>query len=310
VAGEGRNVTLATTASSEVLRPDVKSGRRRLRLAWLGTLPFFAYTFAFLFLPAGNVLVGAFKGVHGGWTFHNIRLLFDQPYRGAYKTSIEVSLTTAILGAALGFGLAYAAIRDGTPRWIRSLLTTFSGVAANFGGIPLAFAFIATIGTIGIATTFMKNTLHIDLYGNSIGFSLFSKTGVEVVYLYFQIPLMLLVIAPAIDGLKREWREASSNLGASSWQFWRYIGGPVLMPSLLGAVILLFGNAFAAYATAYALTSGAVNLVPIVIGAYYQGNVLDNPHLAQALAFGMFAVLALMMLLYIPLQRRAARWAK
>jgi putative spermidine/putrescine transport system permease protein len=310
VAGEGRNVTLATTASSEVLRPDIMSGRRRLRLAWLGTLPFFAYTFAFLFLPAGNVLVGAFKGVHGGWTFHNIRLLFDQPYRGAYKTSIEVSLTTAILGAALGFGLAYAAIRDGTPRWIRSLLTTFSGVAANFGGIPLAFAFIATIGTIGIATTFMKNTLHIDLYGNSIGFSLFSKTGVEVVYLYFQIPLMLLVIAPAIDGLKREWREASSNLGASSWQFWRYIGGPVLMPSLLGAVILLFGNAFAAYATAYALTSGAVNLVPIVIGAYYQGNVLDNPHLAQALAFGMFAVLALMMLLYIPLQRRAARWAK
>jgi putative spermidine/putrescine transport system permease protein len=310
VAGEGRNVTLAATASSEVLRPDVKSGRRRLRLAWLGTLPFFAYTFAFLFLPAGNVLVGAFKGVHGGWTFHNIRLLFDQPYRGAYKTSIEVSLTTAILGAALGFGLAYAAIRDGTPKWIRSLLTTFSGVAANFGGIPLAFAFIATIGTIGVATTFMKNTLHIDIYGNSIGFSLFSKTGVEVVYLYFQIPLMLLVIAPAIDGLKREWREASSNLGASSWQFWRYIGGPVLMPSLLGAVILLFGNAFAAYATAYALTSGAVNLVPIVIGAYYQGNVLDNPHLAQALAFGMFAVLAVMMILYIPLQRRAARWAK
>src|SRR6266851_4140549 len=115
---------------------------------------------------------------------------------------------------------------------------------------------------------------------------------------------------PAIDGLRKEWREASANLGGSQLQFWRYIGIPVLMPSLLGAIILLFGNAFAAYATAYSLTSGTVNLVPILIGAYYSGNVLNNPHLAQAMAFGMFVVLALMMVIYIPLQRRAARWAK
>ncbi len=128
------------------------------------------------------------------------------------------------------------------------------------------------------------------------GFSLFSKTGVELAYLYFQLPLMILVIAPAIDGLRKEWREAASNLGASQWQFWRYVGLPVLMPSILGAIILLFGNAFAAYATAYSLTSGSVNIVPILIGAYYTGNVLNNPHLAQAMAFGMFVVLAGMML--------------
>jgi putative spermidine/putrescine transport system permease protein len=128
--------------------------------------------------------------------------------------------------------------------------------------------------------------------------------------MYFQLPLMILVIAPALDGLRREWREAASNLGASSVQFWRYVGLPVLMPSMLGAVILLFGNAFAAYATAYSLTSGTVNIVPILIGAYYTGNVLNNPHLAQAMAFGMFVVLAVMMLAYIPLQRRAARWVR
>jgi putative spermidine/putrescine transport system permease protein len=154
----------------------------------------------------------------------------------------------------------------------------------------------------------MRDQLGIDIYRN--GFTLFSKTGVEVTYLYFQIPLMILVIAPAIDGLKREWREAASNLGANAWQFWRFVGLPVLMPSILGTVILLFGNSFAAYATAYGLTSGAVNLVPILIGAYYTGNVLDNPHLAQALALGMFVVLAVMMIIYIPLQRRAARWAR
>jgi putative spermidine/putrescine transport system permease protein len=286
----------------------VKSGRRRLNLAWIATVPFFAYTFLFLFLPAGSVLLGAFQGKTSGYTFDNVRVLFDHPYIDAYKTSIEVSLVTAVLGGLIGLATAYAALREGTPKWVRSIITTFSGVAANFGGIPLAFAFIATLGSIGVATQFLQNQLHFNIYQH--GFTLFGKTGVEIVYLYFQLPLMILVIAPAIDGLRKEWREASSNLGASSWQFWRYIGLPVLMPSILGAVILLFGNAFAAYATAYSLTSGTVSLVPILIGAYYTGNVLDNPHLAQALAFGMFVVLALMMMAYIPLQRRAARWAK
>ena len=286
------------------------SGRRRLSLAWLPTLPFFAYTFLFLFLPAGAIILGAFKSVHGGWTTSNVTTLFHEPYRRAYIESVEVSGITAVLGALLGLGIAYAAVREHTPRWIRSILTTFSGVAANFGGIPLAFAFIATVGTLGVVTTFFRSRLHYDIGNSWPHFSLFTKTGVEFVYLYFQIPLMILVIAPAIDGIKREWREASSNLGASSWQFWRYVGLPVLMPSILGAVILLFGNAFAAYATAYALTSGVVPLVPLLIGAYYQGNVLDNPHLAQAMAFGMFVVLAVMMLLYIPLQRRSQRWAK
>lgn len=274
----------------------------------MGTLPFFAYVFLFLFLPAGEIMVGAFKGQKHGWTLHNVTSLIHAPYVGAYETSIKVSALTAALGAVLGFALAYAAIREGTPRFVRTMLTTFSGVAANFGGIPLAFAFIATLGTIGIATKFMSQHLGYNIYNH--GFTLFGTTGVEVVYMYFQIPLMILVIAPAIDGMKREWREAASNLGAKPWQFWRYVGIPVLMPSMLGAFILLFGNAFAAYATAYALTSGTVNLVPTVIGQYYTGNVLDNPHLAQALAFGMFVVLFVMMLLYIPLNRRAQRWAK
>jgi putative spermidine/putrescine transport system permease protein len=271
-------------------------------------VPFFAYMVLFLFLPAGAVLVGAFKSTSGGWTLSNVEQLVHQPYVTAYRTSIEISLVTALIGGAIGLAIAYAAIRDGTPHWIRSSLTTFSGVAANFGGIPLAFAFIATLGTIGIVTQFLKNDLGIDLYAN--GFTLFSKTGVEIVYLYFQLPLMILVIAPAIDGLRREWREAASNLGASSWQFWRHVGLPVLMPSILGAVILLFGNSFAAYATAYSLTSGNIYIVPVVIGAYYTGNVFENPHLAQALALGMFVVLTAMMLLYVPLQRRAARWAR
>jgi len=264
----------------------------------------------FLILPSATVLVGAFQNDHGGYTFHNVAsLVSTASTRDAFRTSIEVSLITALLGGLLGLLIAYAAIRKGTPGWIRSAFGTFSGVAANFGGIPLAFAFIATLGTIGIVTTFINNVFGINIYEH--GFAIWSQKGVELVYLYFQIPLMILVIAPAIDGLRAEWSEASSNLGASRLQYWWHIGMPVLMPSILGAVILLFGNAFAAYATAYALTSGTgLPLVPLLIGNDLSGNVFTNPHEGQALAFGMFFVLAAMMIFYIPLQRRASRWAK
>jgi putative spermidine/putrescine transport system permease protein len=200
-------------------------------------------------------------------------------------------------------------VKRGTPRWIRPTLSTFSGVAANFAGVPLAFAFIATLGTLGLVTKYMRDHFGFNPYEH--GFSLFTFTGVSIVYLYFQIPLMILVIAPAIDGLRAERSEASANLGASRFQYWRHIGIPVLMPSILGAVILLFGISFAAYATAYSLTSGTgLPLVPILIGNDLSGDVLSNPHEGQALAFGMFVVLAAMMLFYIPLQRRSSRWAK
>lgn len=254
-------------------------------------------------------MIGAFQSPDGGYTLSNLSDLFaSENIRHAYRQSIEISLVTALAGGLFGVLLSYAAIRDGSPRWVRSAFTTFSGVAANFGGIPLAFAFIATLGTVGIVTQFLMNAFGIDIYAN--GFNLYTKTGVELAYLYFQIPLMFLVISPAIDGLRSEWHEASANLGGSSFQYWRYVGMPVLFPSLLGGVILLFGNAFAAYATAYGLTSSGLGLVPILIGADLRGDVYNNPHEGQALAFGMFAILAGMMLLYVPLQRRASRWAR
>jgi putative spermidine/putrescine transport system permease protein len=270
-------------------------------------VPFFLYASLFLFAPAGQVLLGAFRDVDGGWTLSNIREVFNEPYRGDFRNSIEVSLVTALAGGLLGFLFAYSAIREGTPRFVRTTLTTFSGVAANFAGIPLAFAFIATWGTIGVATQFLREH-GFDPYQH--GFSLFSKTGVELVYLYFQIPLMILVIAPAIDGLRQEWREAAANLGATPRQFWRHIGLPILAPSLLATTVLLFGNSFSAYATAYGLTGGQIPLTPIRIGYFYTGDVLDDPHLAEALALGMFVVLALMMLIYIPLSRLSSRWVR
>ena len=190
-----------------------------------------------------------FEGAHGGWTLSNIGDLFQPAVHQVLDEHQDQPRHRAARRPLVGFLIAYARA-GGTPRWVRSAFTTFSGVAANFGGIPLAFAFIATLGTIGIVTSSSRRVRH--RISTSTASRCSARRGIEIVYLYFQIPLMILVIAPAIDGLRAEWREAATNLGASTFQYWRHVGLPVLMPSLLGAIILLFGNAFAAYATAYA----------------------------------------------------------
>ncbi len=273
---------------------------------WLGVVPFFLFALAFLFLPTASLFIGAFQNGEGMFSLDNVRALGQPFILRAYWITIQISAVTAVLGALFGFLLAYATVLGGLPGWTRSALLTFSGVASNFAGVPLAFAFIATLGRVGLVTTLLKELFGFNIYDQ--GFNLYSFAGLSLTYLYFQFPLMVLIISPALEGLKREWREAAENLGASSGQYWRYVALPVLLPSLLGTMILLFGNAFGAYATAYALTGGSLNLVPILIGAQIRGDVLHNPGLGYALALGMVVIMAVSIALYSWLQRRTARW--
>ncbi|MCS7010387.1 MAG: ABC transporter permease subunit [Anaerolineales bacterium] len=277
-------------------------------LNWAGLLPFLLFVFFFLLLPSFYLFVGSFQDAQGRFTLDNIRALFTPSILSAYWVTIRISITTALLGGVIGFFLAYGLLAKEIPAWLRSSLMTFFGVASNFAGVPLAQAFIFTLGRVGLVTVFLREVLHFDPYEH--GFNLYSFWGLSITYLYFQLPLMVLVITPAIEGLKKDWREAAENLGATSWQYWRYVGVPVLMPSLLGAMILLFGNSFGAYATAISLTGGLINLITILIGIQIRGDVLHNPNLGYALALGMVVVMALMMTIYYLLRRRSEYWLK
>jgi len=263
----------------------------------------------FLILPSVSIFIRSFEGPGGTFTFQNILDVFQKSdIRSAYKLSLEISVVTALGGAFFGFLLAYAVTIGGLPNAVRSFMLTFSGVASNFAGVPLAFAFVATMGNAGLATRIIEAVMGIDIH--AAGFTIYNFWGLSIVYMYFQFPLMVLVMAPALDGLRREWREACENLGGSTFHFWRYIALPILLPTLLGTTILLFGNAFGAYATAYAFTGSFMNLVTIVIGAQIQGDVLYNPGLGNAMALGMIIIMALVMLVYAWSQRRAARWVR
>jgi putative spermidine/putrescine transport system permease protein len=276
--------------------------------AWLGLLPFALFALAFMLLPAGSLLLGSFQDPQGAFTLENIAHLFRADILKCYLVTIEVSAVTALAGGLFGLLLAYSVTLGGLPKGLRSGLLTFSGVASNFAGVPLAFAFIATMGRVGMVTVVLKTVFGINLYQH--GFNLYSFWGLCLTYLYFQLPLMVLIITPSLDGMKKEWREASESLGASKTQYWLHIGLPILAPPLLSAMILLFGNAFGAYATAYALTGGLLNLVPILIGAQIQGDVLHDPNLGYALAFGMVIVMTICILTYTALQKRASRWLR
>jgi len=270
--------------------------------------PFFLFATLFLFLPSLVLFVGSFQNAKGNFTLANITGLFTPSILNAYWVTIRISVVTAVGGGLFGFFLTYAGVMSGLPRWTRTAMLTFSGVAANFAGVPLAFAFIATLGRLGLVTLLLKNVFHIDIYQG--GFSLYSFWGLSLTYMYFQFPLMVLIMTPAMEGLKRDWREAAENLGANTWQYWRHVALPILMPSLLGTMFLLFGNAFGAYATALSLTGGLINLVTILIGSQIKGDVLHNVGLGYALALGMVVVMAISMIGYFALRRRSERWMR
>lgn len=272
-------------------------------------MPFVIFVVMFLVLPTMHIVIGAFQTRDGSFTLQNIIDLNTGTIPSSYWISIKISVASAALGSLIGFAMAAAVVFGAVPRWIKSPLLTFSGVASNFAGVPLAFAFLATFGPVGLVTVLLRQNFGIVLQ-RDLGFNILSFWGLTVTYLFFQIPLMILIIAPALEGLRREWREAASILGASSLQYWRMVALPILFPSLLGTFALLFANAFGAVATAIALTGSSLNIVPIQLFAQIRGDVLGNPNLGYAMAFGMIVITAVANVLYIWLRVRAERWLK
>ena len=284
-----------------------RTGRPPRNLAWMGLVPLAAFLTLFLVVPAIAVAQKALTANDGSVGFSALRKAFTGQNLDAFRFSVWLSFWASVVGVVLGTLLAYAATTIRRPRWLRSLITSFSGVAANLGGIPLAFAFIALLGRQGLLTKILSG-LGFELYGTSFGLD--TTWGLTTVYSYFNIPLMVLITLPAIDGLKQSWREACNNLGGTSFTYWRRIGIPVLLPSLLGGFLLLFANSFSAYATAAALTQNSL-IVPLRIGFYLRGDVSANEdQLGFALASWMILIMALCMGLYWVLRKRAERWQR
>jgi putative spermidine/putrescine transport system permease protein len=298
-----------SVAAAEVSATGGRSARsgRRWPTAWLGVVPFLAFVGIFLLLPTAIVAIEAFAS-EGRFSLINFREMTQGYIFDAFVNSLILSATSALIGAAFGALLAYAVVTGRSEGWLRRTTTSFSGVLAQSGGVTLAFAFIATIGYAGFLTVFLKNH-GLDIYANGIW--LFQLRGLVLVYAYFQIPLMVLVFLPALDGVRVQWREATATLGGTTWDYWRHVAIPLLTPPFLGATLLLFANAFSAYATAAALITQGGIIVPLQIRTALTSEVsLGRENIGKALALGMIVMVAVVMSLYYLLQRRTARWLR
>ena len=294
------------TAEPGSLATQPVATRRRGGLAWLALLPFALAVLFFLLLPALSLAWGSFhKAGSGAVTLGNYGYLSGEDKSlQPFVNSFVLSFASMLSGGALGLLVAQALVSTRN-RVLEQLTITFSSVAANFAGVPLAFAFIATLGANGFVTRLLLSA-GLDLYG--AGFSLYTMAGLVVIYTYFQLPLMVLLVLPALQAMRREWREASDNLGASGWRYLRSVAIPVLTPSILASLLLLFANSFGAYATAYALSPGFINIVSIAISNVIAGDITFDPGQGDALAMGLAAIMAICVGGQALLQRRSSRW--
>ncbi|QAU52160.1 ABC transporter permease [Corynebacterium pelargi] len=270
----------------------------------LAALPFFLFVAAFLVLPIIANINRSLQDASGSYTLDTLGLAMSAENKKAFVLTIQLSVVTAVIGGLIGLIVAWALSSAQGPRWLHSMVRSFSALASQAGGVQLAYAFVALAGTQGLLTTAIRKISP----NIADAYTLTSFWGVAVVYLYFQIPLMVVLILPAIGGMKAEWPTAAASLGATKWQYLRDIALPILWPPIAGALLLLFANAFSAYATAYALAGGSLNLVPILIGFMISGNVLLDPGLAAALVTWMMLIIVVAMGLRLLLVKRSSKW--
>ena len=270
-------------------------------------LPLLAIIGFFFLFPIFRLIYVSFMSNDNTFTLDNFRTTMQEPYRSGFFNSIKIGLFSAAIAALPGAVAAYF-IESRGPVKLRRTISVMSGVLANTGGVPLAFMFYAALGIQGQLTKVLK-FFGWDIYAGR--FSLGTFLGLLIVYLYFQLPLMIIVFSPAIVALRREWAEAARNLGASQLNYWIKIGIPLLFPSFIASFLLLFASGFSAYATANALTIGDIALTPLQIGGLLDGNVSASQiNLGKALGVVMIVISAFAVIPYLAIQRRSARWQK
>ncbi|UZA70305.1 ABC transporter permease [Pseudomonas viridiflava] len=271
-------------------------------VALLCLVPFALFFIVFQIAPLFWVAIHSVQS-DSGWGLENFSKAFNSRfYRQAMQFSLEISFWSSLFGILISILGAYS-LRKVDSR-LRDFVNSFANMTSNFAGVPLAFAFIILLGFNGALTLILKDAGIID------DFNLYSKTGLIILYTYFQIPLGVLLLYPAFDAVREDWNESAALLGASSFQFWRYIGLPVLTPALLGTFVILLANALGAYATVYALTTGNFNVLPIRIAAMVAGDITLDPNMASALAMILVGLMTLVTVIHQWLLKRSYHVAR
>ena len=307
-------MTAAATSAPATTTRGAGTPSRRRSAVWLGLAPFAVYIVLFLVIPAALAVGSGFFTSAGTFTLVNLKAFADPNIQSDFVSTIGISAVTAIIGAVIGAVVCFALLGARPDSFLRTVVDSASSVLAQFGGVMLAFAFVATIGQQGLITVLLERYLglqtNVFTVFNNNGPLLYQVVGLVVPYLYFQVPLMVLTFMPAMEGLKATWGEANATLGGTRFTYWSRIAMPILSPAFFGSVILLFANSFSSYATAAALIDQG-GILPLDIKQQLTSEtVVGVQNVAGVLALGMVVVMVILMTAYSALQRRASRWQR
>ncbi|MGN6443814.1 ABC transporter permease [Amnibacterium sp.] len=306
--GAPRGVASTPAGTERVGRGAGERTPGRRSAGWLGFAPFGVYVLLFLAIPGVVAIASGFFDAEGRFTFANFATFADPTIRSNFLNSIWLSAISALISAVLGVLVCWALTAAKPDGLVRAVVDSASSVFAQFGGVMLAFAWIATIGQNALVPVVIKALTGVDINGN--GPILYSIPGLLFPYVYFGLPLMVLSFMPAMDGLRPQWGEAVATLGGTRFHFWTRVGIPVLAPAFFGSLILLFANAFSSYATAAALISQG-GIIPLAIKQQLTSEtIVGVANTAGVLALGMVAIMAVLMSLYSVLDRRTRRWQR
>ncbi|MBX9231384.1 ABC transporter permease [Coprococcus catus] len=274
--------------------------KKKTYIYLLALVPFLIVAMLYEIVPLITVIVKSFQPDGGtGFTLENYQSVFSKLlYQKAIINSIKISLTSAVAGIIIAFLGARAAHQHQGK--LNHVFMTVLNMVSNFAGIPLAFAYMILLGNAGLVVNIGKE-LGISALST---YNLYTMNGMSLIYIYFQIPLSTLLLIPAFDGVQKQWKEACTLLGGTQGTFWRKVGIPVLMPSILGTFSVLFANALAAYATIYALMMDNIALLPVQIAGCFTGEVKIRAGLGGALSVVMMAIMVIMILITNGLSRR------
>jgi putative spermidine/putrescine transport system permease protein len=274
--------------------------------AWLPALPLFFVAGVFLVLPVFQIVYQSLHSAESGWT---LGFWTDTYSRNSGKralfTSLQLGAVCATISLVVGGPLAWQISR--MTRGRKSFWLSLMNVAANFGGIGLAFAYMAVLGTYGMLTLGLTD---IGIPFVPPGFGSFAS--LVMAYEYANVPLYVLLTLPAMSILRHEWREAAEVASANNWQFWRHVGAPILAPFLLAGWLLIFTWSVGIYGLAYAMGAnasqiGQLNLITLYIGQFLNTG-RGKEERAAVMAATLLILAAVSLGLYRLIMKRALKW--
>lgn len=219
----------------------------------------------------------------------------DGQFLQSLGLTLWISITTTVLTVVLAIITAFALRHSFAYQRITNFIYQFPITVPHI---------VIAIGTIFLFTqsgTFARFVFNAGFITDQSQFPEFVNDrfglGIIYVYLWKQIPFVGIIVLSILQSIGNDFEELARSLGASTWQSFRHVLLPVIIPGILPAGIICFAFTFGSYEVPFLLGRPYPAMISIL--AYRLYNNVDLNARPQAMAMAVFMTLFLILLVYI-----------